>query len=89
MSNNLPEYGYAHKGGENDDAYYSAYVITDDCTQTIARECPISAALAAIHAHADVNDHDRYIIRGWADYVYQNGIALCELKQFTESQPKP
>jgi hypothetical protein len=54
-------YHLAHKGGEDDEAYYSAgFDIDDETHETIARDCSASAAHEIIFADAKARGFDTY-----------------------------
>jgi len=58
-------YSLAHKGGEDDDAYYSASVdVGDECHITLARELSSSECHKVIADHARGQGLSEYLVNG-------------------------
>lgn len=78
----LPRYGLAHKGGEDGEAYYTAYQhLPNECTEKIISGASRSAAISAIHVHARAEGVRRYIIGGFPDgSIYQDGVFVSAVR---------
>jgi len=75
-------YHLAHKGGEDDEAYYSAgFDLDDETHEIIARDCSASAAHEIIHAHAKAKGFDTY-------EVNNNGVIRSVNKAEVKYRPQ-